>query len=53
MAANLPENDPFFEDTICDKCGCEMPSNEAVDGPEGTEWQGKCICAHCLAEVLQ
>ena len=35
--------------TLCDRCGCEIPQEEANDG-DG-EWEGAMLCNDCYATV--
>lgn len=38
------------ETTICDRCGEDIPVNEAnCAGPELPEWEGATLCNECYA----
>lgn len=36
--------------TICDRCGEEIPLDEANDGTAG-EWEGAALCNECYAKT--
>lgn len=40
-----------IETTICDRCGDEIPAEEAND-VEGGKWEGATLCNDCYAEVV-
>lgn len=38
------------EITVCDRCSCELPLDEAYTGEPGTEYEGCSLCAICNGE---